>query len=183
MTPKKNRLPAELGRAIPFRDVLAECRSLGVSTDEAVLRLRVKKVHLLLRHYGLDASMKNLWPVLALKLAVDFVPGLRVTLPPGRPSKVQYPVNGIPLAEGRPAPKKAPGRPPSGTWYGRGRQLLLVLKYGKSLATQISNEEALYRAYRKELLPEKHSDGELKGWAKADAKRVSDAKKTLRKRR
>jgi len=173
MARKKNRLPTELGRAIPFRDVLAKSRSLGVSADEAVLRLRVKKLHLLFRHYGLDASMKNLWPVLALKLAVDFVPGLRVTLPPGRPSKVQ---------EGRLAPKKAPGRPPSSTWYGRGRQLLLVLKYGKSLATHISNEEALYRAYRKELLPEKHSDDELKRWAKADAKRASDAKKGLRKR-
>jgi hypothetical protein len=61
--------------------------------------------------------------------------------------------------------------------------LLLVLKYGKSLATHISNEEALYRAYRKELLPEKHSDDELKRWAKADAKRTSDAKKALRKRK
>jgi hypothetical protein len=77
---------ARTRRAPTFAGALAQ--PIYVDVDqvervEEVLRARVpEKIHLLFKHYKIDPSDEQSWQTLALQLAFDHVPGLRLVLRP-----------------------------------------------------------------------------------------------------
>jgi hypothetical protein len=77
-------------RAPTFAGALAQPIYVDMHLDrpEEVLRARVQeKIHLLFKHYKIDPSDEQSWEMLALQLAYEHVPGLKLAFRPKSPGR------------------------------------------------------------------------------------------------
>ena len=206
---KKVSLPPELAKLIAYKDALAAAKREGEreSEEEALANWlqneRSRKMLRLLKHYGLDRRDPLAFHRLALYLAITYVPGFRIAGLRGRPKlALRFNVhNSGPRSRGSQAldnnsaslkafaakwlnSRRGAGRPRSGVWSGREHELLSLYEHGKNLLVarreRVTNYGALLAIYRQHLT-NKVADHHLRDWAEADAKRLSEVRKTLRK--
>jgi hypothetical protein len=89
MPTRSTRYPGELGRPIPSADLRRKLLNISASGGSPRQWLKdevQRRLALLFAYYGIEEG-PNCWERLAWSLANRHVPGLRTTLPSGRPPK------------------------------------------------------------------------------------------------
>jgi hypothetical protein len=157
--------------------------------NEAMLEHGYKVLIELQRHFKLDPHDPDSLKALAWKLAAVHVPANQFVTPakPGRPRKARAGINALARIAPATLPKRNPGAPQ--VWDESDyRRLLRFVEAGKEKlrklgkkATNVGALEAVYVEFvdaRKNGLASK---SEARSLAKVHARRVSDARKALRK--
>lgn len=197
MKPKKSRpapvkYPGDLAKsgrryALNLAGMLAkhgeQSESLLESVDQTLSKYEQEILLLLMEHYRISPNDAGAWIKLAYALALDHVPAMSSAkaVHRGRPKKIKLP---LPQAK-----KKKSGRPVQ--WNESNcRSLLAHLERGTALVeaqgrrpTNRAALEAVYLAERKDGFTKGMSAQACREMADKNARRIPDARTSLRKRK